>query len=114
VPWLGESGIGGFDGELQGTGTEPPEGLKREGVERMFQTALVGKDVPAHVCVPKSSWMVRDAGSGMKVRSTNGMDERHVCENVTRAGVAGWSESPSVPEGGLGCGAQTRSFAPHG
>jgi hypothetical protein len=29
--------------------------------------------------------MARDAGSGMNVRSNNGMDERDVCDNVTRA-----------------------------
>jgi hypothetical protein len=30
VPWLGESGVGGVVEEMYGTGTEPPQGFKRD------------------------------------------------------------------------------------
>jgi hypothetical protein len=59
VPWLGESGVGGFAEESHGTGIELPKGVKGDRTERIFRAGMVIKVVPTLVYVPKSSDMAR-------------------------------------------------------
>jgi hypothetical protein len=59
---VGESGVGGFAEELHGTGTEPPQGFKRNCTECLSRAVLVGKVVPVLVGIPKSSGVARGAG----------------------------------------------------
>jgi hypothetical protein len=70
VPCLGDCGVGGFGEELHGTGTEPPQGFKRDRAVRISRTGMAGKLILAHVCAPKSSCMTRGAGGEMKVISS--------------------------------------------
>jgi hypothetical protein len=63
VPRLGESGVGGFAEELPGTGTEPPQGFKRDCAECISRAVVVGKEVSAHVGIPKSSGVARVRGA---------------------------------------------------
>jgi hypothetical protein len=93
--------------ELHGTGTEPPQGFKRDCVECISRAAVRGKVVAALVSILKSSGMTRGAGGQRNIGSSQGMDER----DVGQARGAGCSESPSVPGGGWGFGAQARSIA---
>jgi hypothetical protein len=67
VPRLGESGMGGCAEELHDPGTEPPLGFKRDRAKCISRAVVVGKVVPALVCVPKSSGMARGAGGGTNV-----------------------------------------------
>jgi hypothetical protein len=62
-----ESSVFGFAEELHGTGTELPQGFERDRADRMSQAVVCGKVVAALVGIPKSSHMVRGAGSGTNV-----------------------------------------------
>jgi hypothetical protein len=87
VPRLGESSIGGFAEELHGPRTTPPQGFKRDRAECISRAVVVGEVVPALVGITKSSGMARGAGGRQEVGSSQGMDERHVGENVARPGA---------------------------
>jgi hypothetical protein len=69
---------------LHGTGTEPPQGFKRDWAKclSISQAVVVGQVVPALVGIPKSSNMARYAGSRKTVGRSQGMDERDFGENV--------------------------------
>jgi hypothetical protein len=96
VPWLRNTGMGGFAEELHFTGPEPPEGFKGDCAERIWGALVVGKVVLALVCVPKSNCMARGALSGMDARSSLEMDEQGCQQECGEAWGAGRSESPSV------------------
>jgi hypothetical protein len=82
--------VGGFNEELHGPGTAPPQGFKNDSSLCIPRSVKISKVFPALACIPKSSGMARGAGGGTNIGtnigSCQGIDERGVGENVTRPG----------------------------
>jgi hypothetical protein len=84
---LREGRVGGVAEKLHGTGTQPPLGIKRDRTECISRAIMVGRIIPALVCASTSTYMARGAGSRMHAQSSQGMDERDICEIVARPGL---------------------------